>query len=449
MEYEKYIWDWLWERLGNECGVAGLMGNLAAESGLRADNLQNSFESALGMTDEEYREAVDSGVYSKESFVYDRAGFGIGQWTHPERKLAMYTYAKDHGKSIGDLTMQLEFLMYELGKSYLGVLQTLLNAKTVREASDAVMLKYEVPADTSEKNRERRAAIGETYLEKFGKEEREDLKRNDKAEKIVQLAEERIGCPYVFGAKGGIVNGKQVFDCRGYTWWLLQQVGISISDVGATTQWNRAEDWEERGRAEDMPNLVCCVFKYHEEDGKMSHTGMHVGDGKILHCTSNEGVKWGSMTDKSWTHYAIPKGLYTEEEIEEARPMNGQRTLRKGCSGEDVAELQRTLMRMGYQSVGKADGIFGMKTEEAVKSFQGYHGLTVDGIVGEKTMAKIREITEPDPEEKEQPAKETPVLRDYVKLPLSQAMNVFMTLAEQLGYTVDARSGNVSPIDYQ
>ena len=41
------------------------------------------------------------------------------------------------------------------------------------------------------------------------------------------------------------------------------------------------------------------------------------------------------------------------------------------------------------------------------------------------------------------------MLRDYVKLPLSQAMNVFMTLAEQLGYTVDARSGNVSPIDYQ
>lgn len=447
MEYEKYIWDWLWERLGNEYGVAGLMGNLAAESGLKADNLQNSFESALGMTDEEYREAVDSGVYSEEEFVYDRAGFGIAQFTHPDRKRALYKYAKDHGKSIGDLTMQLGFIKYELGKSYLGVLQTLLNAKTVREASDAVMLKYEVPADTSEKNRERRAAIGETYLEMFGKEH-EDLKRNDKAEKIVQLAEERIGCPYVFGAKGGIVNGKQVFDCRGYTWWLLQQVGISISDVGATTQWKQAEDWEERGRAEDMPNLVCCVFKYHEEDGKMSHTGMHVGDGKILHCTSNGGVKWGSMTDKSWTHYAVPKGLYTEEEIGEARPMNGQRTLRKGCSGEDVAELQRTLMRMGYQSVGKADGIFGTKTEEAVKSFQGYHGLTVDGIVGEKTMAKIREIIEPDPEEKEQPAKETPVLRDYIKLPMSQAMNVFMTLAEQLGYTVDARSGNVSPIDY-
>ena len=445
MEYEKYIWDWLWERLGNECGVAGLMGNLAAESGLRADNLQNSFESALGMTDEEYRDAVDSGVYSKESFVYDRAGFGIGQWTHPERKLALYTYAKDHGKSIGDLTMQLGFIKYELGKSYLGVLQTLLNAKTVREASDAVMLKYEVPADTSEKNRERRAAIGETYLEMFGKEKHEDLKRNDKAEKIVQLAEERIGCPYVFGAKGGIVNGKQVFDCRGFTWWLLQQVGISISDVGATTQWNRAEDWEERGRAEDMPNLVCCVFKYHEEDGKMSHTGMHVGDGKILHCTSNGGVKWGSMTDKSWTHYAVPKGLYTEEEIEEARPMN-ERTLRKGDTGEDVRELQETLNKLSFWC-GDQDGIFGSKTQKALKDFQTAYGLTADGILGPETRRMMGKATWQD--KKEQPEKEQPVLRDYIKLPLSQAMNVFMTLAEQLGYTVDARSGNVSPIDYQ
>lgn len=35
------------------------------------------------------------------------------------------------------------------------------------------------------------------------------------------------------------------------------------------------------------------------------------------------------------------------------------------------------------------DGIFGRLTEEAVKEFQRTHGLTVDGIVGEKTMAAI------------------------------------------------------------
>ena len=57
MDNKEYIWRWLWERIGNDYGVAGLMGNIQAESGLRADNLQNSYEKSLGMTDEEYVKA--------------------------------------------------------------------------------------------------------------------------------------------------------------------------------------------------------------------------------------------------------------------------------------------------------------------------------------------------------------------------------------------------------
>ena len=60
-----------------------------------------------------------------------------------------------------------------------------------------------------------------------------------------------------------------------------------------------------------MPNVVCPVFKYRASDGKMSHTGMHLGNGVILHCTSKGGVKYGSLSDTTWTHYAIPKNLYT------------------------------------------------------------------------------------------------------------------------------------------
>ena len=45
-------------------GAAGLMGNLMAESGLRANNLQNTFEKKLGMTDKQYTEAVNSGTYT-------------------------------------------------------------------------------------------------------------------------------------------------------------------------------------------------------------------------------------------------------------------------------------------------------------------------------------------------------------------------------------------------
>ena len=56
--------------------------------------------------------------------------------------------------------------------------------------------------------------------------------------------------------------------------------------------------------------------------------------------------------------------------------------LRKGSKGEDVKKLQQAL---GIH----ADGIFGIITENAVKSFQKINGLVVDGIVGAKTWEKI------------------------------------------------------------
>lgn len=66
MDRAEIIWRWLWERIGNDYGVAGLMGNLCAESGLNPQNLQNSYEQLLGMTDAEYTAAVDSGKYTEQ-----------------------------------------------------------------------------------------------------------------------------------------------------------------------------------------------------------------------------------------------------------------------------------------------------------------------------------------------------------------------------------------------
>lgn len=148
-----------------DCGVAGLMGNLHAESGLRANNLQNSFEKKLGMDDETYTAAVDSGAYG--NFVKDSAGYGLAQWTFWSRKQALLTFAQGKGASIGDLRMQCEFLMKELTESYKSVLAVLKSAGTVRQASDAVLLGYERPADQSTAVQEKRAAYGGTYLERY------------------------------------------------------------------------------------------------------------------------------------------------------------------------------------------------------------------------------------------------------------------------------------------
>ena len=60
------------------------------------------------------------------------------------------------------------------------------------------------------------------------------------------------------------------------------------------------------------------------------------------------------------------------------------RVLKKGDKGEDVSELQNRLNELGY-NCGKADKIFGKKTEKAVKKFQKAKKITVDGIVGKNT----------------------------------------------------------------
>lgn len=161
----KIIWDYLMKHIGNAFGVAGLMGNLFAESGLLSNNLQNSHSKRFNMSDEEYTKAVDKGSYT--NFVRDSAGYGLAQWTYWSRKQALKKYADSKGKSIGDLTMQLEFLMKELTGDYPAVLATLKKATSVLEASNAVLLKYEQPADQSVNVQNKRASYGALYFNQY------------------------------------------------------------------------------------------------------------------------------------------------------------------------------------------------------------------------------------------------------------------------------------------
>ena len=165
MNTEEKIWSFLKAQGLTDAGAAGLMGNLYAESGLRPNNLQNSYEGKLGMADAEYTERVDSGSYT--NFVRDSAGYGLCQWTYWSRKEALLAYAKKTGKSIGDLEMQLGFLMQELASGYKAVLATLKTAASVRAASDAVLLQFERPADQSEAAKVKRAGYGQKYFDKY------------------------------------------------------------------------------------------------------------------------------------------------------------------------------------------------------------------------------------------------------------------------------------------
>jgi len=171
----------------------------------------------------------------------------------------------------------------------------------------------------------------------------------------------------------------RMYDCRGFTAWLLRQFGLDLYGDGATTQYNTASNWIRRGPISEMPDCVCCVFR--KVGNKMEHTGMHVGGGLVVDCSVN--VRSVGMS--GWTHYAIPKGLYGEEDVPvtKVRP-----TLRKGSRDPYVLDLQEILNVIGY-NCGTADGIFGTKTYNALVLFQTDAGLNPDGVCGPKTWAAL------------------------------------------------------------
>lgn len=161
---ERTIWEFLKGKGLNDYAVAGIMGNLFAESGLNPQNLQNTYNNKLGMTDAQYTAAVDNGSYT--NFVHDSAGYGLAQWTYYSRKQGLYDAAKAAVVSIGNMNMQLAYLWQEL-QGYKSVMNVLKAAASVRAASDAVLTGFEKPADQSEAVQKKRAAYGQTYYDKY------------------------------------------------------------------------------------------------------------------------------------------------------------------------------------------------------------------------------------------------------------------------------------------
>lgn len=168
---EEKIWTYLKSKGLNDYGAAGLMGNLYAESVLNPKNLQNSYEKKLGYTDAQYTAAVDNGKY--KNFVKDSAGYGLAQWTYWSRKQALIDFCKTAGTSIGDLDMQLNFLWKELSDGYRGVINVLMNATSVIEASNTVLLQFERPADQSTSVQLKRAEYGQAYYDKYANKNQE------------------------------------------------------------------------------------------------------------------------------------------------------------------------------------------------------------------------------------------------------------------------------------
>lgn len=163
MTNAEIIWKYFENKKFNPYAIAGIMGNMKAESNLLPNNLQSAYEKSLGMTDEQYTKAVDNGTYT--NFIHDSAGYGLAQWTYWSLKEDLYNLCKERNKSISDIQCQLDCLYQQLTNNKL--LGSLNSTTSVRAASDIFLTKFERPKDQSEKVQIARANYGQEFYNQF------------------------------------------------------------------------------------------------------------------------------------------------------------------------------------------------------------------------------------------------------------------------------------------
>ena len=192
------------------------------------------------------------------------------------------------------------------------------------------------------------------------------------------------------------------FDCSGLIIWALQELKLIDYDTTANSMYRMAESI---GKADlRVGDLVFRV----DTDGRAYHVGVVTRPGYV---TEARGRDYGVVEDKlesvKWNRFGRNPWIKGDK----------MALLKVGSRGDEVKILQTQLNQLGYDA-GKADGIFGTRTDNAVRAFQKAAGVTVDGIVGDNTRKAIE-------------AALTPPQIDYKALSEAQAVQIANLTAER------------------
>ena len=179
---------------------------------------------------------------------------------------------------------------------------------------------------------------------------------------------------------------------------------------------NSAQYYKQQGRFfESGPQPGDQIFFWAADKSYVAHTGLvvDVDDTYVYTIEGNtsgaSGVvaNGGGVCNKRYALnysriYGYGRPKYDKESTTSAPTTTTQKEgfkvnmkeLKKGCAGKQVKTLQALLIGYGY-SCGKsgADGEFGSGTDSALRKYQKANGLTVDGVAGPKTWAKLLGIT--------------------------------------------------------
>ena len=438
--------------------ACALLAQIQKESLFKPENLEDSLNRSLGMTDLQYVDAVDNGTYM--NFVHDGAGFGLAQWTFYTRKQALLNYCKVRNKSIGDLETQIAFLLWEMKATFGAIWNKCLTSHDLKDLTWTLLDTWENPAE-KQNNMIERMGYAQNWFKQFSnqngqKKEASGITKQEVINRVLNLARAELGYREKASnanlddktANAGSANWtKYARDLdrtnwynggkNGYAWcdiwydWLFYKcfgdpLGRNmlcqpIGSAGAGCLYS-AQYYKSAGRWHtNSPQPGDQIF-FTYSPGEYSHTGLvEQVNGDTV--TTIEGNTSDSVGRRNYNignpviagygrpNWDLATGIvFPDEPAEPSAPVTPTMNyplLKKGAKGEWVKKLQAMLIEAGYD-VGPdgPDSDFGMNTYYAVRRFQMENALDIDGEAGDNTWAALEKAVKKEEEPKPSPSEE-------------------------------------------
>ena len=418
-------------------GACAVLGQIQYEGVFISNNAEDSKK----VIDAIYTRQVDNGIITKHQFMYDGIGYGYAQWTFPDRKGKMYDFHRARGKSIGDSNTQIAFLLWEMQHDFPVQWRLVTSSHDLVDISWQLLDKWENP-DGKEDQKSIRYKSSKNFYDRFKNldiEGTSGMTKQEAVNAVLNLARSEVG--YHEKASNSGLDDKNVNagagnwtkyardldnlrnfyngGKNGYAWcdifydWLFvkcfgpelgrQMLCQPLNSAGAGCLYS-AQYYRQYGRwITGTPEPGDQIF-FSYAAGEYSHTGLveSVSGGVVTTIEGNTsdlvGRRSYAIGSSTIAGYGRPRWELavnaSSSNVSFESSVSSERVLKLGCKGEDVTELQKNLMKMGYD-VGPdgADGDFGTNTKNAVMKFQREHGLDpIDGEAGDDTWKVLNEI---------------------------------------------------------
>ena len=120
----------------------------------------------------------------------------------------------------------------------------------------------------------------------------QSLPPNEKGSAIVQAALTKVGCKYVWGAKG-----PNQFDCSGFIYWCLREAGVPSANSICTSAAGQAQYCYNRGWVISQSDLLPGDLVFWQNAtctkgdrwNEIHHAGIYIGEGKVIEGSLSKG----------------------------------------------------------------------------------------------------------------------------------------------------------------